>query len=143
MRRFAAFAATLSPFLHNLATPPVAVVTSQAAQFSVLADLQLEAQRKAVRALAYHTRVVPLVIAENRLPAMRDVALAILPAPQALTEEAWRTLLGYVERGASAARRSVRRCDLYGERSATRTRVRTPGTATLRGVCRSYATRRP
>ena len=99
MRRFAAFAAALSPFLRNAGAPQIAVVTSQAAQFSVQADLQLEAQRKAVRALAYHARVVPAVIAENQLPAMSDPALAILPSPQALTDEAWRTLLGYVERG--------------------------------------------
>jgi hypothetical protein len=99
LRRFAAFAARLSPLLRDAAAPAVAVVTSQAAQLSVYADLQLEAQRKAVRALAYHARVVPAVIAENQLPAMTDVALAILPSPQALTEEAWRTLLSYVERG--------------------------------------------
>jgi hypothetical protein len=101
LRRFAAFAASLSPSLKNPAPPRVAVVTSQATQFSVLADLQLEAQRKAVRALAYHARVVPAVVAENRLPEMGEVALAILPSPQALGEEGWRTLLAYVDRGGS------------------------------------------
>jgi hypothetical protein len=70
----------------------------------VLADLQVEAQRKAVRALAYHARVVPAIVAENQLAGLTDVALAdmvlaILPSPQALSDQAWQTLLRYVENG--------------------------------------------
>jgi hypothetical protein len=99
LRDFAAFAAQLSPYLHDSASARVAVVTSQAAQFSVLADLQIEAQRKAVRALAYQARVIPAVVAENRLSSLADVALAVLPSPQALTEDGWLALLDYVERG--------------------------------------------
>ena len=99
LRKLAQFTTVLSPYLRDPAPPAVAVVTSQAAQFSVLAELQLEAQRKAVRALAYHARIVPTLVAENRLADMPDVALAILPSPQALTDEAWRTLLAFVERG--------------------------------------------
>jgi hypothetical protein len=99
MRRFAAFAGQLGPFLHDLAPAQVAVVTSQAAQFSVLADLQIEAQRKAVRALAYQARVLPAVIAENRLSSLGQATLAVLPSAQALTDDGWRTLLGHVERG--------------------------------------------
>jgi hypothetical protein len=99
MRTFATFAAQLSPYLRDLAPARVAVVTSQAAQFSAFADLQIEAQRKAVRALAYHAHEVPTVVAENRLSSLADIPLAILPSPQALTDDGWRTLLGYVERG--------------------------------------------
>jgi hypothetical protein len=99
LRRFASFAAQLGPYLHDLGPAQVAVVTSQAAQFSMLADLQIEAQRKAVRALAYQTGVLPTVIAENRLASLGHENLAILPSPQALTDEAWHTLLAYVERG--------------------------------------------
>lgn len=99
LRKLAQFATALSPYLHDPAPPAVAVVTSQAAQFSVLADLQLEAQRKAVRALAYQARIVPVVVAENRLADLPDVSLAILPSPQALTDQAWRSLLAFVERG--------------------------------------------
>jgi len=104
LRKLAPFATALSPYLRDLAPPAVAVVTSQAAQFSVLGELQLEAQRKAVRALAYHARIVPAIIAENRLADMPDVALAgvalaVLPSPQALTDQAWHSLLAFVDRG--------------------------------------------
>src|SRR5262249_23745586 len=79
--------------------PSVAVITSQAAQFSVRADLQLEAQRKAVRALAYYNRLPLYVIAENQIEKLGSPKLAILPSPQALTETGWRSLLKYVQRG--------------------------------------------
>ena len=62
----------------------IAVITSQAAQFSVRADLQLEAQQKAVRALAYYDRLAPYAIAENQIAKMGTPKLAILPSPQAL-----------------------------------------------------------
>ena len=52
LRRFAAFARSMGPNLRSPQPPQVAIVTSQAAQFSVLQDLQIEAQRKAVRAAA-------------------------------------------------------------------------------------------
>ena len=51
MRAIAKFAPSLDEHLQNPEMPAIALVTSQAAQFSVLGDLQLEAQRKAVRAL--------------------------------------------------------------------------------------------
>src|SRR5437660_5049423 len=57
LRNFAKVANSLSPFLANpqrpAVAPVVAIVTSQAAQYSAISDLQIEAQRKAVRALAY------------------------------------------------------------------------------------------
>lgn len=99
MRGFAAFAAQLGPYLHDPAPAEVVVATSQSAQFSVLADLQIEAQRKAVRALAYQARVLPAVIAENRLSSLAQATLVILPSAQLITDEAWRTLLAYVEGG--------------------------------------------
>src|SRR6202035_2207745 len=45
LRGYGALAASLSPHLRNPKLPSIALVTSQAAQFSVMADLQLEAQR--------------------------------------------------------------------------------------------------
>ncbi len=99
MRGFAEFAKALHPHLKNPQQPSIAVITSQAAQYSVRAELQLEAQRKAVRALAYYDRLTAYAIAENRIEKLGSPKLAILPSPQALTETAWRSLLRYVSQG--------------------------------------------
>jgi hypothetical protein len=99
MRDFGAFAAALGPHLHNPVQPSVAIVTSQAAQFSAIADLQIAAQRNAVRALAYGARLAPYVIAENQIEKLGSPKLVILPSPQALTEKAWQALLKYVDAG--------------------------------------------
>jgi hypothetical protein len=77
----------------------VAIVTSQAAQFSVIGGLQLEAQQKAVRALAYNDRLTAYAIAENKIDKLGTPKLAILPSAQALTEKAWHALLQYANEG--------------------------------------------
>jgi hypothetical protein len=99
MRRFAEFARSLHQHLRDPQQPPIAIINSEAAQFSVRADLQLEAQRKAVRALAYYNRLAAYAIAENQIEKLGSPKLAILPSPQALTETAWRSLLTYVTEG--------------------------------------------
>lgn len=99
LRGFAAFAKPLSEHLRNPELPPVAIITSQAAQFSAIQDLQIEAQRKAVRALAYGARLAPRVITENQIANLGSPKLAILPSGQAITEVAWQTLLKYVGDG--------------------------------------------
>jgi hypothetical protein len=99
MRDLVRFAKSLQDHLHNPQQPSVAVITSQAAQFSILGDLQLEAQRKAVRALAYDLHLAPYVIAENQIAKLGSPKLAILPSPQALGESAWQALLKYVKEG--------------------------------------------
>jgi hypothetical protein len=99
MRNFAKFAAALSPHLRNPQPAQVAVIASQAAQYSALSDLQIEAQRKAVRALAYYDHLTPYVVYENQIDKLGSPKLAILPSAQALTEEAWQALLKYVEGG--------------------------------------------
>jgi hypothetical protein len=99
MRGYAEFAKSLSGHLQNPQQPSIAIVTSQAAQFSVMADLQLEAQRKAVRALAYYDRLTSYVIAENQIDKLGSPKLAILPSPQALIEKSWQSLLKYVNEG--------------------------------------------
>ncbi len=99
MRAYAAFAPSLNEHLRGPEQPAIALVTSQAAQFSVFGDLQLEAQRKAVRALAYHDHLTLYAIAENQLPKLGSPKLVILPSPQALTEVAWQSLLRYVHEG--------------------------------------------
>ncbi len=99
MRDFGTFAATLSPHLRNPVQPSVAIVTSQAAQFSAIADLQIAAQRNTVRALAYGARLAPYVLAENQIEKLGSPKLVILPSPQALTEKAWQALLKYADGG--------------------------------------------
>jgi hypothetical protein len=87
--------------LRNPQQPAVAIVTSQAAQFSVALDVQVEAQRKAVRALMYHVRVPGYMIAENQITKLGSPKLVILPSAQALNEATWQALLTYVKQGGS------------------------------------------
>ena len=81
MRAFAATAKSMGEHLREPERPAIAVVTSQAAQFSVLGDLQLEAQRKAVRALAIHRPPDPICrrresTGQTRIAPAGDLALA-------------------------------------------------------------------
>ena len=66
LRAFAQFAPALQSHLRDPQLPSVAIVTSQAAQYSVIGDFQLEAQRKAVRAMAYS--VVLTAVCDRRKP---------------------------------------------------------------------------
>lgn len=99
LRDFAAFARQIASSLSDPQLPPVAIVTSQAAQFSVIQDLQIEAQRNAVRALAYDDHQPAYVIAENQIASLGSPRLVMLPSPQALTEPTWQALLNYVSNG--------------------------------------------
>jgi hypothetical protein len=99
LRDFARFAPSLQEHLRNPQLPPVAIVSSQASQYSVLADFQLEAQRRAVRALTYMARLPVYVIAENQIERLGNPKLAILPSPQALSDAAWTALVQYVDAG--------------------------------------------
>jgi Beta-galactosidase len=99
MRDFAKFAKDIQGDLRNPQLPQVAIVTSQAAQFSVFGDTQIEAQRKAVRALSYYARVPGYIIAENQIANLGSPKLVILPSPQALNQSTWQALLDYVNGG--------------------------------------------
>ncbi len=99
LRAYAQFAPSLQPYLHDPQLPSIAIITSQAAQYSALADFQLAAQQRAVRALAYDVHLPAYVIAENQIEKLGTPKLAILPSPQALSESAWQMLLKYVDAG--------------------------------------------
>jgi hypothetical protein len=99
LRGFAEFANSAGSHFQGAQRPEIAIVASQAAQFSVVADMQLEAQRKAVRALLYHVRMPAYAIAENQVDKLGAPRLTILPSPQALGEPAWQALLRYVSAG--------------------------------------------
>ena len=99
LREFARFAPSLQEHLRDPQLPPIAIITSQASQYSVLADFQLEAQRRAVRALTYLARLPVYVIAENQIERLGNPKLVILPSPQALSDAAWAVLVKYVDAG--------------------------------------------
>lgn len=99
LRAFGRFVPSLHEHLRDPQLPPIAIITSQAAQYSVMADFQLEAQRRAVRALAYSTHLPAYMIAENQVEHLGSPTLAILPSPQALSDAAWASLLRYVDQG--------------------------------------------
>jgi hypothetical protein len=99
MRGYAVAMRAMQEHLRVPEQPPIAIVTSQAAQFSVVGDLQLEAQRTAVRALAYYNHLTVYAVGENQLAKLGSPKLAILPSPQALTETAWQLLLKYAGDG--------------------------------------------
>jgi len=99
LRAFGKFAPALQEHLRDPQQPSIAVVTSQAAQYSALADFQLEAQRRAVRALAYDVHLPAYVVAENQIRKLGSPKLAILPSPQAMGDSAWNELLKYVQGG--------------------------------------------
>jgi hypothetical protein len=99
LRAFAQFAPQLQEHLRDPQQPSIAIVTSQAAQYSALADFQIAAQQNAVRALAYDVHLPAYVIAENQIEKLGSPKLAILPSPQALGDAAWHALLSYVDAG--------------------------------------------
>jgi len=71
------------------------------ASWAILGDSQLEAQHKAVCALAYGLYISPYLIAENQIAKLGSPQLVILPSPQSLNEKTWQTLLAYVRAGGS------------------------------------------
>jgi len=99
MRSFAQFAPLLQEHLREPQLPQIAIVTSQAEQYSVMGDFQLEAQRRAVRALAYSMHMPAYMIAENQIERLGQPTLVILPSAQALGDVAWAAILKYVEKG--------------------------------------------
>jgi hypothetical protein len=99
LRNMAKFATAASPYLVNPKQAAIAVVTSQAAQYSVQADLQIAAQQNAVRALGYELHQPCYVIAENQIDKLGSPKLVILPSAQALRESTWQALVTYVRNG--------------------------------------------
>ena len=99
LREFASFSKQISGHLRNPDLPAVAIVTSQAAQYSAIGNLQIDAQKTAIRALAYDAHLTAYVIAENQIAKLGSPKLAILPSPQSLSESTWLALLQYANAG--------------------------------------------
>ena len=99
LRDMAKFAAAASPYLQNPKPPSIAIITSQAAQYSVPGQFEIAAQQNAVRALAYGLHEPCYILAENQIDHLSSPKLVILPSPQALRESTWQALLTYVRNG--------------------------------------------
>jgi hypothetical protein len=99
MRDFARFAHDLQGSLRDPQPAPVAIITSQASQFSTIRILEVVAQRNAVRAAAYGANMPVSVVAENRIAKMGAPKLVILASAQALEESTWQALLVYAKAG--------------------------------------------
>jgi hypothetical protein len=118
LRRFAAFAAATRGRLSDAEAPQVAIVTSQALQYSALNWLALDAQMKAVRALEYACRMPASVIAENQLAQIGRPRLVILPSPLALGDEAWTLLVNYAKDGGTLLVTGSMERDLHWQATA-------------------------
>ncbi len=99
LREMARFANEIHESLIDPRPADVAIITSQAAQFSAIRELQIAAQRNAVRAAAYVAKMPVRVIAANQIAKMGRPKLAILPSAQALADSTWDAILAYVRAG--------------------------------------------
>jgi hypothetical protein len=99
LRAYAAFAKAISPRLGNPAPEQAAILTSQAAQFSVLQTVASDAQHRAVRAMNYLCRTPARLVGENRVADITGTKLVVLPSALMLRQETWDALLQYVAGG--------------------------------------------
>lgn len=99
MRKFAKFASVARDHFKDPELPDVAIVTSQALQYSVLGNAAIEAQQRAVRVLSVDLHAPACVVTENKVASLGRPKLVIVPAPQALSEAAWQKLIAYVQGG--------------------------------------------
>ncbi len=99
LARFARFAAAGRDHWRAPKSPEVAILTSQALQYSVLGNLAIAAQQRAVRVMNYDCRAPAYVISENQIASLGRPKLVVLPSPEALTQTAWDKLIAYVRDG--------------------------------------------
>jgi hypothetical protein len=99
LRGYAQFANSARGHFKQPELEQVAILTSQALQYSVASDLAVSAQPRAVRVMNYQCHVATRVVAENNVEEIRGSKLVVLPSPQALQESTWKSLLTYVEQG--------------------------------------------
>lgn len=99
MRAFAQFANVARDHFRQPQATDVAIVTSQALQYSAIGKMALDAQTRAVRVMNYDCRIPARLTAENHIQDIGDTKLVILPSAQALNESTWKALLQYVENG--------------------------------------------
>ncbi len=96
---FAAFVAKSPQSFTKIMPPDVTMVTSQTLLYSVMGGLALDAQKKALRTMAYYDHTPLRMLPENRLAELGSPKLVILPSPQGLSQPAWDQLMEYVAKG--------------------------------------------
>jgi len=97
-RSMAGFVKQNAEAFRNPEQPQVAIVTSQALQYSVLTQYAIAAQQKAVRVI--HDLDTPAyMVAENLWPKLGAPKLVIVPSPQAMSDTLWNSLLAYANGG--------------------------------------------
>jgi hypothetical protein len=99
LRSYASFAKKLQKHLSDPAVASVAIVTSQAEQFSVLEPMATAAQHRAIRTLEYQCHTAGRIVAENHIEEITGSKLVILPSAQVLKDASWQLLMQYVQHG--------------------------------------------
>ncbi len=99
LRAYGVFAKALTSRLGDPVPEPVAILTSQAAQFSVLQAVATDAQHRAVPVMNYQCRTPARLAGENRLGHIAGAKLVVLPSALMLRQETWQALLQYVGGG--------------------------------------------
>jgi hypothetical protein len=99
LRAYADFAKAMQGHLSEPAPEEVTILTSQAAQFSVLGGLAIDAQHRAVRAMNYACHIPARMVSENNIDDIEASTLVILPSAQLLQDETWQSLMNYVDKG--------------------------------------------
>ncbi len=79
--------------------PQVAILTSQAFQYSAFNPLAVAAQQASVRVLHNYLATPAYMVAENQIANLGSPKLVIVPSPEALPESTWNALLGYADNG--------------------------------------------
>jgi hypothetical protein len=99
LRAYAKFAQAIQGRLSEPSPEEVTILTSQAAQFSVLGGLAIDAQHRAVRAMNYACHIPARMVSENNIDDIAGSRLVILPSAQLLQDATWQRLMAYVENG--------------------------------------------
>lgn len=99
LKAYATFAKKIAGHLDDPEPEPVAILTSQAEQFSVLGPMATEAQHRSVRALNYQCRIAGRMVSENHVEDIAGSKLTILPSAQMLKDSTWQYLIDYVRKG--------------------------------------------
>jgi hypothetical protein len=99
LRAYAKFARAMQGHLSEPEPNEVTILTSQAAQFSVLGSMGVDAQRRAVRAMNGACHIAAKVVTENNVAEIAGSKLVVLPSAQVLREFTWQTLMDYVANG--------------------------------------------
>jgi endo-1,4-beta-mannosidase len=99
MEEYASFVAQSRDHFQQPAGEDIAILSSQALQYSTMSDLASAAVSRSVRVIHYDCHTLARVVSENNVDNIRGSKLVILPSAQMLRETTWKALISYVEQG--------------------------------------------